>query len=213
VNALNLSANGAVNIIEKNKGLFKGIGEIAFEQANFREFSPDDGDFLSFYEAAKKNGLVIMMHPRLEHKKNLEKILAKYPDVKFLFHGSEDVESYILDILRSYKNAYFSLDANVAPIYGFDRYDNLVGESGRQKFAKRFPEIFKTRLENEIKNWKGIIESLPDKFMWGTDRWYSWHFDVETLDYLEEFGRSFIGSLDKSVQEKFAYKNALQLLE
>ena len=49
--------------------------------------------------------------------------------------------------------------------------------------------------------------------MWGTDRLEGWHFDKEVGGLVEEFSRAFIGELDSSVQEKFAYKNAQRMLE
>jgi hypothetical protein len=38
-------------------------------------------------------------------------------------------------------------------------------------------------------------------------------FGYEIGGILEEFGRSFIGQLDPSVQENFAFKNAESLLQ
>ena len=68
-------------------------------------------------------------------------------------------------------------------------------------------------LNEAVKKWKAKIERHPDRFMWGTDRAYKWHYDEEVSVLLEEFGRAFIGRLDPDVQEKFAYKNAESLLE
>lgn len=42
---------------------------------------------------------------------------------------------------------------------------------------------------------------------------FAWHFDPEVGGILEEFSRSFIGRLDASVQENFAYKNAERMLQ
>ena len=58
----------------------------------------------------------------------------------------------------------------------------------------------------------GLISKHPNRFLWGTDRWFGWTFDEEVGAVLEEFGRSFIGQLAPSAQENFAYKNAEELL-
>ena len=72
---------------------------------------------------------------------------------------------------------------------------------------------FDSRLKEGLDRWKLIIEKHPDKFTWGSDRWFTWHFDEEVGGLIEEFGRSFIGQLNPSVQEKFAYKNAEAMLQ
>ena len=72
---------------------------------------------------------------------------------------------------------------------------------------------FDSVLKEEVAHWKERVEKYPDRFTWGSDRWFAWHFDPEVGGILEEFGRSFIGSLDPSVQENFAYKNAQKMLK
>jgi len=57
-----------------------------------------------------------------------------------------------------------------------------------------------------------LIEGHPDKFLWGTDRAFAWHFDDDVGALLDESARAFIVQLDPAVQEKFAYKNAERLL-
>ena len=49
--------------------------------------------------------------------------------------------------------------------------------------------------------------------MWGTDRGHLWTYDEDVSVLLEEFGRALIARLDPEVQEKFAYKNAENLLQ
>ena len=71
---------------------------------------------------------------------------------------------------------------------------------------------FNEVLHAALSEWKLRIEAHPSRFMWGTDRWYDWHFDAEVGGLLEEFGRAFIGRLSPAVQENFAHKNAEALL-
>ena len=50
--------------------------------------------------------------------------------------------------------------------------------------------------------------------MWETDRQRpQWIFDEDFGHFIEETARTFIGKLDQSVREKFAYKNAENLLK
>ena len=59
-----------------------------------------------------------------------------------------------------------------------------------------------------------MIEAHPDQFVWGTDRGgiALWTFDLVVGQTLVDYARAFIGRLDPTVQEKFAYKNAERLL-
>ena len=61
-------------------------------------------------------------------------------------------------------------------------------------------------------SWRFFIGNNPDKFLWGTDRAYTMHFDPEVSALLDEISRSFTGQLDAEVQQKFAYQNAERLL-
>lgn len=67
-------------------------------------------------------------------------------------------------------------------------------------------------MRQAVAHWKPLIEKYPDRFTWGTDRWFAWHFDPEVGGLIEELSRSFIGKLDPAVQENFAYKNAERML-
>lgn len=50
--------------------------------------------------------------------------------------------------------------------------------------------------------------------LWGTDRGDAvWNYDIEVGQMQVKIARAFIGRLDPTVQEKFAYKNAQRLLE
>ena len=68
-------------------------------------------------------------------------------------------------------------------------------------------------LGKDLATWKDFIERHPDQVLWGTDRGVgsTWSLDPEVALTLNNYTRAFIGRLDPSVQEKFAYKNAERL--
>ena len=167
---------------------------------------------MEMYAIAGQNKLVIMVHPRQEQKNAVDRILAKYPNINFLLHGGRDIEGWIPDLLEKYDNAFYSMDANLVQLYGWDRGQASASPT-KEEFLAYFRQNFESILEEELEYWKPFIEKYPDQYTWGTDRWYRWHFDAEVGGLLEEFGRSFIGNLDPEVQEKIAYKNAEKILE
>jgi len=205
--SLRISLKNVRDTLDKNKGLFNGVGEIKV----FDGTSLDNPYFSELFKIANEYNLVIMMHPFKGDKAVVEKILKQYPNVKFLLHGGHDSE-WITEVMRDYANVYYSLDGNIAALYGWNRkHDNK--EPSKKEWLSYIRENFDSLLNEEINYWKPRIEAYPDRFMWGTDRWYAWHFDAEVGGLLEEFGRSFIGKLSPSVQEKFAHKNAEMLIE
>ena len=149
-----------------------------------------------------------MIHPRPNEQKAVEEIIKACPNVKFLFHGEE----WVPDLFDKYQNIYFSIDATATHIYGTDAV-HRDRKLTKEEWLSYFRENFDANFDEATVKWNAKIEKHPDRFLWGTDRWYSWHFDSEVGGLLEEFSRSFIGQLNPDVQEKFAYKNAEKLLE
>ena len=114
------------------------------------------------------------------------------------------LEEWITDVLDGHPNAYYSLDANMFTV--------LYNVDSKEEFLTEFRADFNILLEENIDKWKDEIEARPDRFVGGTDRGNTWHFDPEVGAILLEFSGAFIGSLDPEVQEKFAYKNAERLI-
>ena len=110
--------------------------------------------------------------------------------------------------MGKYPNVYYTIDA----LFG----DQLLNDPGKSlaNFLEK-TEDFESMLEIDLANWKGLIEAYPDRFMWGTDRGavIRWSLDIEAGQRWTEYARAFIGQLDSSAQEKFAYKNAENLLK
>ena len=48
--------------------------------------------------------------------------------------------------------------------------------------------------------------------MWGSDLAYGWHYEPDVIHEIAKFGRDFTAGLDPEVQERFAYRNAVEML-
>lgn len=207
------------NILERNPGLFVGLGELKM----FDGKDPDNPYLLELYELAKKHNLIVMMHPFNHHKTKLEKIVRQYPEVKFLFHGIDIIDNqggynivdnieWVVSLIKNNPNVYYSVDHHLS-IYGFkkEHMGKVVSEEEiLPKVRSEFDQLF-----NEgVARWKTRIERYPDRFVGGgTDRWHRPQFDREVSTLINEFQRAVIGRLDPAVQEMFAYRNAQKLLE
>ncbi|MDO8511363.1 MAG: amidohydrolase family protein [Nanoarchaeota archaeon] len=210
VSGFDLGADDAEDVLDSNKGLFKGFGEIAFYKGSYKGVSPDDPALLEIYKIADKYNLIVMIHPDDGQKQAIEKVLQENPNVKFLFHGDQ-AEIWIIDILNKYPNAYYSVDSNLFDIPNEYTIANIYGPE-KEEFISELRDNFDKILKINLDIWKPRIEKYPDRFLWGTDRAWDWHFDPEVGALLEEMSRSFIGQLDPAVQEKFAYQNAERMI-
>ena len=72
--------------------------------------------------------------------------------------------------------------------------------------------LYKRLLSDSVVFWKPVIENHPSRIMWGTDLFYWWHYEADVIHEIVGFGRDFIAYLDPEVQEGFAYRNALDML-
>lgn len=205
---LRVATSTVKSTLQKNKGLFRGIGEIKmFDNGSIlRPF------FLSHYDLASAYGIPVMLHPYEKHQTEIIELLKRYPTVKFLFHGGHDAD-WVTGFMGNHPNVYYSIDADMVGLYGSGGpREGKKEDLSKEEFVAYFRGHFDEVLKRALSEWKARIESNPDRFMWGTDRWYDWHFDQDVGGLLEEFGRSFIGQLSPSVQENFAYKNAEKFL-
>ncbi len=211
INYLYLNSAATKRYLDDNPALFKGYGEVAFYMESFGELQPDDPDMMNIYEIAGEKNMIVMLHVSESQQKAAEQVVSKNPNVTFLFHG-EDYIDWIDTMMNTYDNFYYSIDANVLDIYGFDFTHNENGPT-KQEYISHMRNDFDEVLSRHLSTWQNLIEKYPNRFLWGTDRWYSWHFDQDIGAILEEYSRAFIGSLDPIVQDNFAFKNAENLLQ
>lgn len=212
IQQLMMNPQATKNILDKNEGLFKGYGEIGFYMESFGDVSPDDQQFLEIYKISDEHNLIVMIHPSENQREAAEKVLADFPQVTFFIHGGDENLDWVMTLMKRYSNFYYSLDANLTSLFGFKR-EHEFKKPTKEQWLTYFRQNFDSVLNEALSQWKQKIEAYPDRFTWGTDRWYGWTFDAEVGGLLEEFGRAFIGRLDPAVQEKFAYKNAEKLLQ
>ncbi|MEK6950964.1 MAG: amidohydrolase family protein [Nanoarchaeota archaeon] len=198
-------------IILAHPGLFKGLGEIAFYRASYKDRKPDDAYFQELYKIADRHNLVVMIHLDDSQQQSIENVLNAYPAVTFLFHG-EQMEPYLSTILNKYPNTYYSVDANLFDLPHEQTIGNLYDAQDAEEFVAEIKDNFERILETNLDLWKSNIEKYPDRYLWGTDRAAEWNFEPEVAAIIDEMSRTFIGHLDPEVQEKFAYKNAERLL-
>ena len=134
-----------------------------------------------------------------------------HPDIVFIVHA-EEIEDEIGDLMDKYPNIYYTADNLHETL--FPLFMGEIDGKGKEAFLTALNQDFNILLENDVSRWKHLIESHPDRFMWGTDRGDAvWNYDPEVGQLLAEYTRAFIGRLDPDVQEKFAYKNAETLLQ
>ena len=199
------STESLESIEKSNKGLFKGYGEMTFYDQDYANTPPDSPVVMETYKVAEKHNLIVMIHPGRNQKSNIGNVLQKNPNVNFLLHGFE-IETDSVDLMDKYPNVYFSIDSAV--LYAMQGL--FMGSKGQ--FVSRFEQEFDVNMNRAVNKWKSAVEKHPDRFMWGSDRGLPWHYDEDVSILFEEFGRAFIGKLDPSVQEKFAYENAEELI-
>jgi len=203
-------------ILNANKSLFKGYGELSMYLPHYLSVKPNDPAMKELYAIADKHNLIVMMHPVEGQQQAIEEILRDYPNVQFLFHGAERLSSANMfhdTFLEKYPNAHYSVDID---LFG-ENYQGrplLDTAKSKQDFITQLKQNWQSTLNAKVASWKSKIEKHPNQFLWGTDRGSAlWQYDPEVGTILEEFSRTFIGQLNSSAQEKFAYKNAESLLQ
>jgi hypothetical protein len=175
-----------------------------------------DPAMLELYDYAAANDLIVMIHPELSDIEDLHRALKHNPNTIFLLHGLvNSVErapiAEELEILfRKHQNVYYSVDAALMEGYslGDDRIKN------KEQFIEnlRSKRMYYRILASALSFWKPIIEAYQTRMLWGTDPFYWWHFEPDVTHELIQLGRDFIAGLDPEAQERFAYRNAIEML-
>lgn len=194
-------------MLELRPGLFDGFGEVGDSPTEPINLPPDAPIFIGDFEVAQANSLLVYFHPGIGDHENLERALQQFPDVNFLIHG-DFVRPYVDGIMERNPNVYFT--ANDI----FDEITPMFRFGAKQDFTDAMEADWDMLLDQAIAMYKPLIEKYPDRFMWGTDRAdIVWNYHTDVGQLLSKFGRAFIGRLDPSVQEKFAFQNAEALLQ
>ncbi len=198
-------------------GLFRGYGEIGLyaRDGGAPELKPDSQRLLDIYPIIRQHKLLVYFHLGRGQKDEFERVLEQNRDITFIFHGDQLIEDagggdnlqLIDEILTEHPNVYYGIDE----LYG-DVYLMREGVSKGQ-FIAHF-ENPEPLLEKDLKSWEWFINKHPDQVIWDTDRGGSvrWALDPDLAVVLNDYSRAFIGRLDLSGQEKFAYKNAKRMV-
>ena len=202
-----VEAEIVVKMLNIKPGLFKGYGEVGDSPTEPINPAPDAQIYLDNFQVAKENNLLVYFHPGEGQEKNLERALQKYPDVIFIVHA-DAIEPHIGDLIERYPNIYYTVNNF------FEEHIPLFRFGDKQDFIDAVERDWDELMENDLERFKELIEKNPDRYMWGTDRSdIVWNYDQDVSQILTKYGREFISKLDSSVQEKYAYKNAENLIE
>jgi len=201
--------NEAEKAYEFNPSAYEGFGEMVFlKSGNPRPGSKvDDSASLAMIKFAGEHKNIVMVHPEMSDKNQLENTLKQNPQTIFFLHGWNRHDE-VTDLLDKYPNLFFTLDATTL-FYEADRYI----DNDTDKFLAQAKKDFETDLQNAIHQWNRAIERHPDRFLWGTDRCLVDHYSEEFGKFYEEEARAFIGRLNPDFQEMIAYKNAQDIFD
>ena len=200
-------------------GLFQGWGEISlYVHYDPRELGagsylpPDSLLFTEIYSVLKKHKMMVYFHPGEDMRDNFELVLKQNPDINFIVHGDQ-IKDDIDYLMGKYPNIYFTINNFYANQDLFVSYEDGTAKTKESFFAAL--KNYEPLIQKDLRTWKNLIEAHPDQVMWGLDRDEAvlWTFDRDVGLKLVDYGRAFIGRLDPTVQERFAYKNVEKLLQ
>ena len=212
IESLNPTLADVDKALGKKPGFYQGYGEARFDFNAGKNALPEDQYLLDMYHLSDKHNLIVQIHPDEGQIASIERLLQKYPDVIFLVHLALDEQNEIDRLMGEYDNIYYSLDAELTSLFGYHTIQNNQGPT-KEEFIAYTKQNMDTLIQEDLSRWQEIIMKHPDRFTWGTDRWFTWHFDPGVGALIEELGRAFIGQLDPALQEKIAYQNAEEMLK
>ena len=196
---------------------FRGIGEIhsgGLLTDSYADMRLVDPAMLELYDYAATNDLIVMIHPELSDIEDLHGALRHNINTIFLLHGLVDSVETIAEeletLFREHKNVYFSIDANLIPGYGL--HNSQVRNKEHFLANLHSQPMYYRLLASALVYFKPLIEAHPTRMMWGADLIYSWNFEPDVIHELAQFARDFIAGLDPEVLERYAYRNAMEML-
>lgn len=213
--SLHKEAFGIV-VDEIGSNVLKGIGET--EQYAWG-VEADDPQVLKLYDFANSNDLHIMFHPPRGQTEAVKRLVEMYPGTIFLIHMfpedfDADRQSYI-DLIKTHDNLFFSIDADHILYDGSTgllyKYENQDTNPAKISFISFYDSNEQQLLDNAVIRYKPLVDSVPDKVMWGTESSPEYNFEPEVYDRIIKFSRLFIGRLNQEHHEVVAYKNALKV--
>ena len=198
---------------------FRGIGEIHTggpQTDSYADMRMVDPAMLELYDYAAANDLIVMIHPELSHIEDVHRAVRHNPNTIFLLHGLVDnfdrarIAEELETLFREHQNVYFSVDA--ALMAGYSLLDSEIMNKEQFLANLHLKRTYYRLLASSLVFWRPIIEAHPTRMMWGSDLFYWWHYEPDVIHEIAQFGRDFTAGLDPEVQERFAYRNAAEVL-
>ncbi len=169
-------------------------GEVHVRQVGRRNIDRDPSSpaFARVLDAVGRAGVPIVIHYELTDPAAaaLDRALAAHRQATVvLAHAGEGPPARVQGLLERNPNLMVDLSG-----MHFQRKPALATETGP--------------LDRE---WKGLIERMPDRFMIGLDVWAPRLFQPAMLDRLMTWTRRILGELSPDVAERVAHRNAARL--
>jgi Tat protein secretion system quality control protein TatD with DNase activity len=178
-------------------GQYKGIGEIAVvhaESAGFAatDFSPGSTVMRGVMALAARHRIPVMVHCETTRLAELERLLATHRGVAVIWaHGGYTGAAEARRMLEAHPNLYYELSARTWP---------------RHPRSADYPIVRDGAVSPE---WLALIESLPRRFLVGTDA--SHHFEANERMKIESV-RAFLEQLSPAAQREVAGEVLRRLL-
>lgn len=195
------------SVHDQHDPVFAGIGEIIFYGGPMQGTSLTAEPWPALFQYAAAGNVPLMIHPTTEQADGLETMLADYPDATVMAHGGEFNLSpeTLQPILEAHENLYWTIDAG-SMLNGL-----VLRASGAADFVSRYDrqvEEFHGLVEQVL---PPLMESAPDRVMWGTDLATNWNTDPRVYSRVMDWTRAAIESLPSTYQQKYAAGNAKRL--
>lgn len=180
-------------------GLYKGIGEISathFPSAGFAEsaFSPLDPMVIGILELARRHKVPVMLHVESTRMAELGQLLARFRDVPVIWaHGGYTPLFLARRMLEDHPNLYYELSARTWPHHPRSP-DYTILRDGRNVW----PE------------WLQLIESLPHRFLVGTDA-SNRSASADAMKFASV--QNFLAQLSPAAREQVGRGTLLRLLQ
>ncbi|MBT3941339.1 MAG: amidohydrolase family protein [Chloroflexi bacterium] len=186
--------------------LFVGLGEIGESPTEPLNYPPDDPIYVGDFEVARAHEMVVYFHTGEGDHEAMDRALKMFPDLTFVVHA-DFVRPHIGDLMADNPNIYFTFNDIFEAIIPKFRFGD------KQDFIDAMEQEWEQLIDQGLDHYEDLINTYPDRFMWGTDRAdIVWNYDVDIGQLLVRFGRDFIGRLDPAVQDKVGHLNAEGLL-
>jgi predicted TIM-barrel fold metal-dependent hydrolase len=178
---------------ELSRSAGRVLGEVHVRQVSRKiDRDPSDAAFGKLLEVSARRAVPVVIHQELDERAaaRLGAALAAHPKANIvLAHAGSAAPAVVGGLLGRHPNLYVDLSG-----MHFQRTPTLATETGP--------------LDRE---WKALIERMPDRFLIGIDVWAARLFEPKMLDRLMRWTRRVLGELAPAAAEQVAWKNAARL--